>query len=641
MTYPPTSLLADWGTATDLSARPGRLAPVEAAVLQAVDDIVSVLGAAPQGAYPTVQARIASIVAGNAGERLSVRAATNQSGTYTFATSFAAGQTLDGTVTLAIGDRILLKDLGAATQNGIYTVNASGAPTRAADFAAGADFLGTSVYVREGARAAGTTWIAQNTGVVAIGTTAIAFAPKTTRPVEITIGVKDGYHAADYVCDGVADENEFNLALFVMFLSTINHGVIRVAPGDYSFTSAITMQSDVIFRGSGRNATRFSRTTDTSIFNVSGGGAGTHTVNVHVSDLRVNGSVSPHSKPMSYVWYATNVTYERVDFAGGASVAVSILESWDVKFRACRFDTCGSKGLGPKTGFATGGEGSSGGRPAVMIYGDIATSGNGHATAPSRRIRFQACDWIAVTDGCIQVHGNGAAEDFVGQLAAVHDGVYVDQCTFETVTNTAGFAPFITAYKATVVSLSGVYAQAGSFFASGTAQNAFNFDTCTAVYVAKITCKGIEGVASIRSWLRFNGCTGIAWDLITLDHTNNPTVGVIDYAGTNNVVRGGTIERIAGPTPTYINGAPSTAMRASGTATIAISGTSVVVTHGLARTPVDGEVVIFSVSKPSGNDPGHVWVDTYTATQFTIHCATAPTGSTLVVGWRATIEDNG
>ena len=61
----------------------------------------------------------------------SVRVATTANGT--LSSAFANGQTVDG-VTLATGDRILLKNQSTGSQNGIYTVNASGAPTRATDF---------------------------------------------------------------------------------------------------------------------------------------------------------------------------------------------------------------------------------------------------------------------------------------------------------------------------------------------------------------------------------------------------------------------------------------------------------------------------------------------------------------------------
>ena len=54
----------------------------------------------------------------------SVRVATTANGT--LATAFANGQTVDG-ITLATNDRILLKDQSTGSENGIYTVNASGA----------------------------------------------------------------------------------------------------------------------------------------------------------------------------------------------------------------------------------------------------------------------------------------------------------------------------------------------------------------------------------------------------------------------------------------------------------------------------------------------------------------------------------
>lgn len=68
----------------------------------------------------------------------------------TLASSFENGDTLDG-VTLATGDRILLAGQTAPEENGIYVVAASGAPTRAVDFA-GADQIraGTVIYVEEG-----------------------------------------------------------------------------------------------------------------------------------------------------------------------------------------------------------------------------------------------------------------------------------------------------------------------------------------------------------------------------------------------------------------------------------------------------------------------------------------------------------
>lgn len=77
----------------------------------------------------------------------SVRAASTATGT--LATAFENGDTLDGVV-LATGDRILLKNQSTASENGIYIVAASGAPTRAADLATSSDAKGIAVTVING-----------------------------------------------------------------------------------------------------------------------------------------------------------------------------------------------------------------------------------------------------------------------------------------------------------------------------------------------------------------------------------------------------------------------------------------------------------------------------------------------------------
>lgn len=76
-----------------------------------------------------------------------VRAATTANGA--LATAFENGDTLDGVV-LATGDRILIKDQTTQTENGIYTVNSSGTPTRATDADSSAELDSATVFVRAG-----------------------------------------------------------------------------------------------------------------------------------------------------------------------------------------------------------------------------------------------------------------------------------------------------------------------------------------------------------------------------------------------------------------------------------------------------------------------------------------------------------
>lgn len=76
-----------------------------------------------------------------------VRAASTANGT--LASAFANGSTLDG-ITLATNDRILLKDQTTPAENGVYTVNASGAPTRAVDADSTAELENATVFVSNG-----------------------------------------------------------------------------------------------------------------------------------------------------------------------------------------------------------------------------------------------------------------------------------------------------------------------------------------------------------------------------------------------------------------------------------------------------------------------------------------------------------
>jgi len=101
-----------------------------------------------------------------------VRVATTAAGT--LASSFANGQSVDG-VTLVTGDRILLKDQAAGAENGIYTVNASGAPTRATDADSANEINGAAVFVTNGTANAGKRFVCNTSGTITIGATAITF----------------------------------------------------------------------------------------------------------------------------------------------------------------------------------------------------------------------------------------------------------------------------------------------------------------------------------------------------------------------------------------------------------------------------------------------------------------------------------
>ena len=101
----------------------------------------------------------------------SVRVATT--GPVNISTELEAGDTLDTNVTLVAGNRVLVKNQGTASENGIYVVQASGAAIRAADANGTADTGevsgGTFTFVEEGLVNADSGWVVSSDGSINVG----------------------------------------------------------------------------------------------------------------------------------------------------------------------------------------------------------------------------------------------------------------------------------------------------------------------------------------------------------------------------------------------------------------------------------------------------------------------------------------
>jgi len=109
--------------------------------------------------------------------KASVRAATTAA--ITLASDLENGDTLDG-VTLATGDRVLVKNQSTGSENGIYVVKASGAPDRSTDADAGSELTSNfAVFVEEGTVNADQGYTLTNNGSITIGTTALTFTQFT------------------------------------------------------------------------------------------------------------------------------------------------------------------------------------------------------------------------------------------------------------------------------------------------------------------------------------------------------------------------------------------------------------------------------------------------------------------------------
>jgi hypothetical protein len=104
----------------------------------------------------------------------SVRVATTAP--LTLASDLENGDEVDG-VTLATGDRVLVKDQSSGAENGIYVVQASGAAVRATDADSSAEVTaGMFTFVAEGSVNADSGWVLTTNDTITLNTTALAFA---------------------------------------------------------------------------------------------------------------------------------------------------------------------------------------------------------------------------------------------------------------------------------------------------------------------------------------------------------------------------------------------------------------------------------------------------------------------------------
>lgn len=154
-----------------------------------------------------------------------VRVATTAAGT--LASSFANGQTVDGVV-LATDDRILIKNQASGSENGIYTVNASGAPTRATDADSEADIKGAALFISNGTTNAGTRWVLSNSGTITVGTTALTF---------VAFGGGNTYVAGDGLTESPA--GTFNVGAGTGITVSANDVAIDTAVVNRKFSQTI------------------------------------------------------------------------------------------------------------------------------------------------------------------------------------------------------------------------------------------------------------------------------------------------------------------------------------------------------------------------------------------------------------------
>ena len=171
-------------------------------------------------------------------------------GPLTLASDFENGDTVDG-YTLVTGDRILVKDQAAGAENGIYIVNATGAPTRAVDFDADADVVnGAATYIKQGTANGSTGWL-MNVDAPVVGTTALTFvqysATTTPNASETVAGIAEFATVAE-MTTGTDTARSINVANLATYNNTLIGNAIGQADLD-TFTGAIISDNGSVKAG--------------------------------------------------------------------------------------------------------------------------------------------------------------------------------------------------------------------------------------------------------------------------------------------------------------------------------------------------------------------------------------------------------
>ena len=202
----------------------------------------------------------------------SVRAATTAAGT--LASDFENGDAIDG-VTLATGDRILVKDQADASENGVYVVAASGAPARATDFDSSDEVTsGAFFFIEEGTTNGDAGFVLTTNGSITLDSTDLTFA-QFSGGGQITAG--DGMTKTGNTLDVVAGNgitaNANNVAVNIDASSALsfNSGALDVQIDLSDATNDITGTLGVANGGTGQTSLDDVTDAGSSRITVSGG----------------------------------------------------------------------------------------------------------------------------------------------------------------------------------------------------------------------------------------------------------------------------------------------------------------------------------------------------------------------------------
>ena len=232
----------------------------------------------------------------------SVRVATTGNGT--LSSAYANGQTVDG-VSLSTGDRILIKDQSTGSENGIYTVNSSGAPTRATDFDANSEVTGGAfTFVEEGTANANLGFVLTNTGSITLGSTSLTFSQ---------------FSGAGQITAGTGLTKSGN-TINATDATTSAKGIASFASSDFTVSSGAVSIKTLNQSTTGNAATATALETARNIGGVSFDGTG----NINLPGVNTAGNQNTSGNAATATALANARTIAGVSFDGTGNIAIPI-----------------------------------------------------------------------------------------------------------------------------------------------------------------------------------------------------------------------------------------------------------------------------------------------------------------------------
>ena len=232
----------------------------------------------------------------------SVRVATTGNGT--LSSAYANGQTVDG-VSLSTGDRILIKDQSTGSENGIYTVNSSGAPTRATDFDANSEVTGGAfTFVEEGTANANLGFVLTNTGSITLGSTSLTFSQ---------------FSGAGQITAGTGLSKSGN-TINATDASTSAKGIASFASSDFTVSSGAVSIKTLNQSTTGNAATATALETARNIGGVSFDGTG----NINLPGVNTAGNQNTSGNAATATALENARTIAGVSFDGTGNIAIPI-----------------------------------------------------------------------------------------------------------------------------------------------------------------------------------------------------------------------------------------------------------------------------------------------------------------------------